>query len=108
MKYVIIFFERMRLRMKKLLISNIDNYIYYLVDEQNIEYKLQLEFYDINNFPKIGDYLYISQKLLNEQILLSFVLINNQDGKDINLLKDEEILVWVGNCDKIYFKRYYG
>lgn len=36
MKYVIIFFERMRLRMKKLLISNIDNYIYYLVDDQKL------------------------------------------------------------------------
>lgn len=94
--------------MKKILINKIDNYVYYLLDEKNIEYKLQLEFYDINNLPKIGDYLYVNEKLLNEQILLSFGLINSQDGKDINLLKDEEILVWVGNYDKIYFKRYYG
>lgn len=94
--------------MKKLLINKIDNYVYYLLDENNVEYKLQLEFYDINNLPKVGDYLYVNEKLLNEQILLSFGLINNQDGKDANLLKEEEILVWVGNCDKIYFKRYYG
>lgn len=94
--------------MKKLLINKIDNYVYYLLDEKNIEYKVQLEFYDINNLPKVGDYLYVNEKLLNEQILLSFGLVNSQDGKDANLLKDEEILVWVENCDKIYFKRYYG
>ena len=93
--------------MKKVTIKDKEDYIYYLIDNNN-EYELKIEFYDLNILPKKGDNLYIDEKLLREKILLSFGLINNNDGKDINLLKEDEILILDNGKEKIYLKRYYG
>ena len=93
--------------MKKVTIKDKEDYIYYLIDDDN-EYKLKMEFYDLNILPKEGDNLYIDEKLLKEKILLSFGLINNTDGKDINLLKEDEIIILDNGQEKIYLKRYYG
>ena len=93
--------------MKKVTIKNKEDYIYYLMDDKN-EYKLKLEFYDLNNLPKIGDVFYLDERLLKENILLSFGLINSDDGKNIALLKEDEILILDNGKDKIYLKRYYG
>lgn len=71
--------------MKKVTIKDKEDYIYHLIDDNN-EYKLKIEFYDLNILPKKGDNFYLDEKLLREKILLSFGLINNNDGKDINLL----------------------
>lgn len=93
--------------MKKLTIKDKEDYIYYLIDDNN-EYELKIEFYDLNILPKKGDNFYLDEKLLREKILLSFGLINNNDGKDINLLKEDEILILDNGKEKIYLKRYYG
>lgn len=93
--------------MKKVTIKNKEEYIYYLIDDNN-EYKLKIEFYDLNILPKKGDILYLDEKLLKEKILLSFGLINNIDGKYINLLKEDEIIILDNGKEKIYLKRYYG
>lgn len=93
--------------MKKVTIKDKEDYIYYLIDNNN-EYELKIEFYDLNILPKKGDNFYLDEKLLREKILLSFGLINNNDGKDINLLKEDEILILDNGKEKIYLKRYYG
>ena len=93
--------------MKKVTIKDREDYIYYLIDDNN-EYKLKIEFFDLNILPKKGDNLYLDEKLLKEKILLSFGLINNTDGKDINLLKEDEIIILDNGQEKIYLKRYYG
>lgn len=93
--------------MKKVTIKDREDYIYYLTDNNN-EYELKIEFYDLNILPKKGDNFYLDEKLLREKILLSFGLINNNDGKDINLLKEDEILILDNGKEKIYLKRYYG
>lgn len=93
--------------MKKVTIKDKEDYIYYLTDNNN-EYELKIEFYDLNILPKKGDNFYLDEKLLREKILLSFDLINNNDGKDINLLKEDEILILDNGKEKIYLKRYYG
>lgn len=93
--------------MKKVTVKDKVDYIYYLIDG-SMEYKLKMEFYDLNILPKKGDNLYLNEKLLKEKILLSFGLINNTDGKDINLLKEDEIIILDNGKEKIYLKRYYG
>ena len=93
--------------MKKVTIKDKEDYIYHLIDGNN-EYELKIEFYDLNILPKKGDNFYLDEKLLREKILLSFGLINNNDGKDINLLKEDEILILDNGKEKIYLKRYYG
>ena len=93
--------------MKKVTIKDKEDYIYYLIDDNN-EYKLKIEFYDLNILPKKEDNLYLDEKLLKEKILLSFGLMNNNDGKDINLLKEDEIIILDNGQEKIYLKRYYG
>lgn len=51
--------------MVKLIIMNIDKYMYNLKDTKENNYTLNLEFFDIEEKPKIGDYIYISAELLN-------------------------------------------
>lgn len=46
--------------MIKLKIINIDGYIYNLKDTKENNYTLNLEFFDIDKKPQIGDYIYMS------------------------------------------------
>ena len=51
--------------MIKMEIVKKDNYIYELKDEKENKYTLNLDFFDIEESPKVGDYIYISAELLN-------------------------------------------
>lgn len=51
--------------MVKLKIINIDGDIYNLKDTKENNYTLNLEFFDIDKKPQIGDYIYMSAELLN-------------------------------------------
>lgn len=94
--------------MKKLIIKKIEDYNYTLIDDQQ-EYFLNLEFYDLKISPKENDYLYINEHLLKEKnIPLCFGPINSHYGKEISSSEDEDILIIVINQEKIYLKRYYG
>ena len=52
--------------MIKLIIENIDGYNYTLKDNDNNIYNINIEFYDIDELPKVGDIIYINNKLLNK------------------------------------------
>ena len=44
--------------MNKLIIENIDGYNYILKDTNNKSYNINIEFYDIDVLPKVGDIIY--------------------------------------------------
>ena len=87
--------------MKKMIIQNIVNYDYTLIDNNSI-YVLNIEFYSKNK-PNIGDIIYISEKLLNEKNLFAFDEV--YDNK--NILLDDVIRV-IHNNESFYFQRIYG
>ena len=51
--------------MIKLKIVNIDGYKYNLEDEDEHNYIITLEFFDVEEKLKIGNYIYINRELLN-------------------------------------------
>ena len=95
--------------MKKLMITKKDNYIYILKDIYNNEYKFNIEFYNIEKNPKVGDYLYISEKMLQENnTFLNFDVLESEYGRKIENANDDDIVVLIVSGEKIYLKRVYG
>ena len=86
--------------MKLLTIINKDNYNYTLKDEYNNTYNLNIEIYD--NELKDNDLIYISDRLIKENTLLSFGPIKKET------YNKEELLVVLRNNEKYYLERYYG
>lgn len=96
--------------MIKLIIENIDGYNYKLKDNDNNLYNINIEFYDIDELPKIGDAIYINNKLLNKinNNVVSFGKLDGIYGRKITDENDEDV-IGVSIQDKvIYLKRYYG
>ncbi len=99
--------------MIKLEIDNIDKYIYKLKDEKNNKYNLNLEFFDIEENPKVGDYIYISAELLNPKLEgystnYTFGNLKNKYGKENITLNDIDVIKIATNGLEIYLKRLYG
>ena len=95
--------------MKKLMIVKKDNYEYVLKDTDNKEYKFNMEFYNIERNPEVGDYLFMSEKILQENnAVLSFDNLESEYGRKIENADDEDIVVLMINEEKIYLKRVYG
>ena len=99
--------------MVKLKIINIDGDIYNLKDTKENNYTLNLEFFDIDKKPQIGDYIYMSSELLNpryEGFSTNYVFGTLEDTygkKDIDLIDIDIIKVVINNLE-IYLKRLYG
>ena len=83
-------------------ILNIDSYDYILSDGIN-NYKLNLEFYDLDNKLNIGDTMYIPKKLLINNGVYTYGKINENKKENI----DEYIKI-ISNNKEIYLQRYYG
>ena len=95
--------------MKKLIIANKDNYEYTLKDVNNNEYQLNIEFYNIERNPEVGDYLFISEKTLQENnTFLNFDVLESEYGRKIESANDDDIVVLIVSGEKIYLKRVYG
>lgn len=94
--------------MIKLIIDKIDGYDYYLKEDTGLIHKLNIEFYDLINKPKVNDNIFISEELLNEYDVLSFGPLDGKYGKEIKDNDDTDLIILVTNSDKIYLKRYYG
>ncbi len=96
--------------MIKLIIDNVDGYNYTLRDNDNTSYNINIEFYDINKLPKIGDFIYISNKLLNKinNNIISFGKLDGIYGRNIIDENDEDIICVSIHDKLIYLKRYYG
>ena len=79
--------------MNKLIIENIDGYNYILKDTNNKSYNINIEFYDIDVLPKVGDIIYINNKLLNKinNNVVSFGKLDGIYGRKITDENDEDM-----------------
>ena len=95
--------------MIKLIIENIVEYDYSLKDKDNNKYRFNIQFYDLDNKPKVGDSLFVHEKLLDDvNYVFSFGPIDGEYGRDIMSSNDSDIVVLVMGNEKIYLKKYYG
>lgn len=99
--------------MKKLEITKVDNYEYYLKDKNNNEYNFNIEFQSIDIKPKIGDYIYISDELLDKNYIeyskfYTFGPLNSKYGRKIIDENSPDVIKIETNNNSIYLKRLYG
>ncbi len=96
--------------MIKLIIENIDGYNYILKDSNNKSYNINIEFYDVDVLPKVGDIIYINNKLLNKinNNVVSFGKLDGIYGRTITDENDEDVIGLSIQDKIIYLKRYYG
>lgn len=99
--------------MVELKIINNVRYIYNLEDKNEKKYVLNLEFFDINEKPKKGDYIYINGELLNKEYdgystSYTFGSLESQYGKASISMDDIDVIRVVINGMEIYLKRLYG
>lgn len=95
--------------MKKLEINKIDNYQYELKDMDNKIYHFNIEFYNLEKEPKIGDYIYMNEKLLKEEYsMLNFDILESKYGRNIQTEEDDDLVILLIDNEKIYLKRVYG
>ena len=88
--------------MKKLIIQKINNYDYLVVDEKEINYNLNIEFYSKYK-PQVNDIIYVDDSILNEVNLYAFDEV--YDTMNINI---EDFIKVVSNGKEYYFQRRYG
>ncbi len=86
--------------MKKVIVTDIDNYYYTLNDGDN-NYIINIEFYTDNKL-NINDIVYLSEEMLNSKFL-SFCDLHSK----LNLTTDDIIKV-VSNNNIYYLEREYG
>lgn len=93
--------------MIKLIIKEIKDNKYTLIGKEKI-YTLDMLLYDINEFPKVGDYLIINEKLLDgSNTLYSFGALVSSYGRIVDE-NSEDLICLIINDKKIYLKRLYG
>ena len=88
--------------MKKTIIKKIDNYDYTLIDNDNIEHIINIEFYS-NYKPQINDIIYFDDTILTERNLYAFDEV--YDTKNIDI---KDIIKVVHQDKEYYFQRRYG
>ena len=99
--------------MNKLVIKDIDNTIYKLIDDKGFEYQLNLEFIGLDRELKINDIIEISVDLLNPNSnsyssFYTFGLFNNPTGRNNVSINDNDVIKIIINNEEIYLKRLYG
>ena len=87
--------------MKKVIIKEINNYEYTLVDKDN-EYIKNIEFYS-NYKPCVGDIIYLDDSIINDVNLFTF-----DEVYDTKNVKKEDIIKIVSNNKEYYFQRRFG
>lgn len=101
------------LNMVRLKIESKENNNYVLKDEKGNSYKINFEFFDIEEKPKENDYINISAELLNPRYkeystYLSFGEMENICGRKDPNLNDIDIIKLEIDDKEIYLKRLYG
>ena len=96
--------------MVRLIIKSTLNYNYILVDNNDREYNVNIEFYGLQELPVVGDYLYVDETMLNEinNNVVSFGPIDEKYGKDVISIDDSEVICLVHGNNSVYLKRFYG
>ena len=88
--------------MKKLIIKEINNYDYTLIDQDNNVYVKNIEFYSKYK-PQVNDMIYVDDSIINEVNLYTFDEVYNTRNIDI-----KDIIKVVSNDKEYYFQRRYG
>ena len=96
--------------MVKLKIININDYEYSLKDEEEHNYIINMEFFDVDENPRIGDYIYINKELLNPKYdgystSYTFGSLENKYGKENIQMEDIDVIKVTLNNKEIYLKR---
>lgn len=94
--------------MKELRVINKDGYRYILIDNDGKNYDLNIEIIDTDYDIKIGDILYISTVVVDKERMFTLGKIDSKYGIDIEDINDLEVVVFVNDNIKYYFKRIYG
>lgn len=99
--------------MKRLKIEKIENYEYLLEDEDKKSYSLNLEFFDLEENIKNGDYIHIDEKLLDKNYdgysySYAFGSLDSKYGKNNISLNDTDVIKLETQKKEIYLKRLYG
>ena len=99
--------------MVRLKIINKNNYLYKLKDIKGNEYEFNLEFFDIETTPEIGDYISMSAELLNPRYagystLYTFGNLDNPCGKSNLNINDTDVIKVITENKEIVLKRLYG
>lgn len=99
--------------MIKLEIISRNNYEYEVKDESGKTYILNLDFFDIQEKPKEGDYIYISEELLDSlydgySTSYTFGGLDSIYGKENIEINDIDVIKLIINKNEIYLKRLYG
>ena len=99
--------------MIKLKIVNINGYIYDLEDEYKHNYTFNLEFLDLEEKLKIGNYICMNEELLNSKYegystSYTFGNLKSKYGKENILLDDIDVIKIISDKAEIYLKRLYG
>lgn len=85
--------------MKKVIVKNIDNYLYTLEDSNKKIYEINIQFYDTKI--DIGDTIYIDDKVLEEVNIYAY-------GPLLEEANVEDLIKIVKDNKNIYLQRYYG
>lgn len=99
--------------MIKLEIEKIEGYIYTLKDETGKVYSLNLDFFEIEENIKIGDFIFFNEELLNKKYdgystSYTFGNLENKYGKSNILIDDIDVIRLITDDKEIYLKRLYG
>ena len=100
----------------RLRVSNIQEFNYTLIDKDEKEYTISIEFYDLEDPVIIGDYLYISNKLLDKKYeeysnFYYFGPMNKQYGKSLrnkDTLETDIIAIKKAGQKNVFLQKYYG
>ncbi len=88
--------------MYKLIIQEINNYDYKLIDQDNNIYNKNIEFYSKYK-PQVNDIIYVDDSIINEVNLYAFDEVYDTRSIDI-----KDIIKVVSNNKEYYFQRRYG
>lgn len=88
--------------MKKVVIKEINDYDYTLVDSDNKKYIKNIEFYS-DYKPVVGDIIYLDDSILNIMNIYSF-----DEIYDTSNVKKEDIIKVVSKDKEYYFQRSFG
>ena len=88
--------------MKKLIIQEINNYDYKLIDQDNNIYNKNIEFYSKYK-PQVNDIIYVDDSIINEVNLYAFDEVYDTKNVDI-----KDIIKVVSNDKEYYFQKRYG
>ena len=88
--------------MYKLIIQEINNYDYTLIDEKENIYNKNIEFY-CKYKPQVNDILYVDDSIVKEVNLYAFDEVYDTKNVDI-----KDIIKVVSNDKEYYFQRRYG